>query len=108
MLNETIDTIIETEKKAEQMGKEAFLQGKEIYLQGELEADRIRKDVVGEVKAILRGEYAEANERADKAAALILEEGRKAAEKLAEDSEDKIREVAEEIAGRIISKYVGR
>jgi|GEM_PF-6540313 len=108
MIEETISSIIDAEKRADRIAKDAFQKGKKIYMDAETESDRIRQEVILEVRDTLRNEIssaeADANELYDK----LLADGKKAADKLTAASAGKIDSAADYVVKAIKERYGSR
>ena len=101
-MNEIINSILEAEKKADEIVKTAQEQSKAIILSSEETAENVRTEAVKSVKEISKKKNAEAEKVALSEYEKVMAEGVKTAEKIKKDAEKKVGQVAGEVFAGLI------
>lgn len=104
-MNEIISSILEAEKKADEIITSAGLQAKSLVIEAEKKADKIRNDAVSDFKIFRKESVDNADKKADKVYAEEIESGNKKAAEIGESVKGKIDAVSDEIAKKIIDKF---
>ena len=104
-MNEIISSILEAEKKADEIITSAGLQAKSLVIEAEKKADKIRNDAVNDFKAFRKESIENADKKADKVYAEEIEGGNKKAAEIGESVKGKIDSVSDDIVKKIIDKF---
>ena len=102
IMEEIITSILEAEKLADEIVKNAADSAKNIMIYAENNADEIREKAVNDFKAHRKAVIIEAEKNAEKSYAARIEQGKAEAKKLADGVSDKISAVANTILNGII------
>lgn len=103
MLKQTIESIVEAEKKAEKLIQDALNEAKSMSENADIEAEKIKIDTIKKVKAEREKVKETAKKEAEENYENILSLGKKKAEKIL--NETKTDKVVEKIKNRILDKY---
>lgn len=104
-MNEIISSILEAEKKADEIITSAGLQSKSLIMEAEKKADRIRNDAVTEFKSFRKESVLLTDKKAEEVYAEEIEKGNKKAFEIKESIEGKTNSVSDEIVKRILDKF---
>lgn len=105
MLNETINSIIDAESRAEIIEKEATDKARKLLKDATDKADKLKADIEAEVKLEVRKMRDSWDRLAEEKAELIIKEALVRAEAFIDESKTKIDELAEYVAKTVIEKY---
>ncbi len=103
MLKQTIENIIETEKKAEQIINDALTDAKNMSENATLEAQKIRESAISSVRADRQKVVETANKEADESYNNIIALGNKQADEII--STTKTKKVIDLIKNKVLKKY---
>lgn len=105
MIENTINSIIEAEARADAMEKEATQRARQLVKDATDKADKLKADIEAEVKLEVKKMRQNWDELAEQRANLIVKEAEERAEALVKEAEAKIDEIAEYVAKTVIEKY---
>ena len=105
MIENTINSIIDAETRADAIEKEAMDKARDIVKTAQEVADKIKLDTDNTVKASIKSKRAEWDNIANANAQVIIDEAKAQAQELIKSNEDKINEMVDEVVDIVIKKY---
>ncbi len=105
MIENTINSIIEAEARADAIEKEAMDKARDMIKTAQEVADKIKLDTDNNVKASIKSKRAEWDNIANANAQVIIDDAKSKAEELIKENEDKINQIVDEVVDIVIKKY---
>ncbi|MBQ9513931.1 MAG: hypothetical protein IJR66_02985 [Clostridia bacterium] len=103
-MDEVISSIIEAEKKADEMVKNSLDNAKKANISAEKEAEEIKDKAIASFKLHRKTVLADAEKTANEKYEARLSEGEKTAKNISNKAEEKIKELAIELVNEITGK----